>query len=383
MSQKRRVDTNIYERNYTYYFVTYNGYDKDGKKIRKYGKWIGDKKKSVNWNDMQAKKEYHKFYSLNNKYRYLRQNLTFDTLYKEYIYMYANSRLKVNTKNKYIYMIDKYLIDYLKDKKISDINIVDLNKYINELNTTRNNKIILISVIKSIYKYAYTSGYIEVNATMYLYLDKEFNQVEHQEDKTKITNIEYLDITDITDITKYFNKQKTIDYVVNTLIYTGIRIGECLALNWNDIDLKKGTININKTLVYTNNEYIIQAPKTQRSKRKVYMCNELIKLLRKYHEEEKKKYKTDKESIVFHTNTNKYLNYTNVNKSFKRRLKDTKYNKLHIHSLRHIYTTMLLNNNTDITKVSMILGHSNKNTTLNIYQDIIENDVRNINENLC
>lgn len=370
---KRHVDTNIYERNFNYYFTTYNGYNEDGKKVRKYATWRGNKNKSISWNDKQAKKEYSKFYAKNNKHRYLKQNITFELLVDSYMYMYAKNRLKVNTQAKYKYMIDKFLIERLKDIKLNDMDIIKLNKYVNSMKTTKSNKVLLITILKSIYKYAFNVGYIDVNASTYLHVEKGI-----QEKKTnKVNSIECLDIEKIEDITKYFDKENTINYLLITLVYTGMRVGEALALTWKDIDLKRNMIDINKTLVYVNGKYFIQEPKTIRSKRKIYVCDEVITVLKKQLEKQDKQ-KITKESIVFCTKNNTYLNYNNVNKSLKRRLKDTKYSDIHLHTLRHIFTTIMLKNNVDVTKVSRILGHTNTNTTINIYQDILYNDIRKI-----
>src|SRR5690606_28669398 len=95
---------------------------------------------------------------------------------------------------------------------------------------------------------------------------------------------------------------------------TGIRIGEALALTWDDIDLKNKTITINKTLVYPlNSKPYISTPKTKNSIRKITIDDKLVKLLKKHKINRNemylryKDYKKPETNIVFHQHEGRWL----------------------------------------------------------------------------
>lgn len=366
----RYIAKNVREYNNTYYFTLSKGYKK-GKQIVIRGKWKAFKGKSRAYNDKKAIEHYNIFYNENIQ-ELSNYNITFKQVVDEFIKMYANNKLKPNTIKQYKHKIDKYLMTEYEQRQIRHIRSIELNDYINGLQISNDNKRKLVYILKSIFKYAVVQGYIKNNPCMYLYVTNDNEDIN----TNKISFIEMIeDINeDINALRKLFNKRRAVDRVVNIILCTGLRINELLCLTWNDIDLNKREITINKNLNYIDSKFFVSEPKTQKSKRKIYINDKLYKLLTDL------KLKDDNEknklNLVLHTRTFNYLNACNVNKSFKKRLEKTKYFNLHLHSLRHIYTMYLIDNNVSITKVSNILGHCNTATTLNIYTKITKKDLK-------
>lgn len=83
-------------------------------------------------------------------------------------------------------------------------------------------------------------------------------------------------------------KQKLFGIVI--CLYTGLRIGELLALTWNDVDFKKGEINISKSCYCGKRGRVVDSAKTDHSKRDIPMCEPIIKILRKKKNESDSKY---------------------------------------------------------------------------------------------
>lgn len=142
------------------------------------------------------------------------------------------------------------------------------------------------------------------------------------------------------------------------LFWTGMRIGELLALFLKDIDLENKTISITKSYQRINKEDVITAPKTEKSKRVVTIPDKVVVILKKYIES---LYKPSKHTRLFpHT---KYLFENDLRiYSEKARLK-----KIRLHDLRHSHTSYLFNNGVDILTIAKRLGHESIETTLNIY----------------
>ena len=149
---------------------------------------------------------------------------------------------------------------------------------------------------------------------------------------------------------------------------TGMRIGELCALKWGDIDLQTETISINRTIerIYViegnarHTELIIGTPKTKNSIREIPMSRELLKVIRPL-----KKVMNDDFFILTNeakpTEPRTYRNY------YKDLLKKLDIPDLKFHGLRHSFATRCIESQCDYKTVSVILGHANISTTLNLY----------------
>ncbi len=148
----------------------------------------------------------------------------------------------------------------------------------------------------------------------------------------------------------------------------GLRIGEVCALQWDDMDIASGVIRVNKTIqrIYLvdgeekNTELIIDKPKTKNSIREVPMTKDLLALVRPL------------KKIV----RNDFYVLTNAATPTEPRTYRCYFNKLQqqlglpmirFHGLRHSFATRCIESKCDYKTVSVLLGHSNISTTLNLY----------------
>lgn len=149
---------------------------------------------------------------------------------------------------------------------------------------------------------------------------------------------------------------------------TGMRIGEVCALTWQDIDLAKRVINISKTIerIYIINgdcrhtELITSTPKTQNSRREVPLSTELYKLLTPL-------LKVVNRSFYILTNDCRPTEPRTYRNYYTRLLKQLGIPVIKFHGLRHSFATRCIESNCDYKTVSVILGHANIGTTLNLY----------------
>lgn len=151
-------------------------------------------------------------------------------------------------------------------------------------------------------------------------------------------------------------------------LQTGMRIGEVCALQWGDIDLQKGVVSISKTIerIYIidsevkHTELIISSPKTQNSHRDIPLSKTLLQMLRPL-----KRIVNDKFFII--TNEEKPTEPRTFRNYYKTVLKTLNIPPLKFHGLRHSFATRCIESNCDYKTVSVILGHSDISTTLNLY----------------
>lgn len=171
-------------------------------------------------------------------------------------------------------------------------------------------------------------------------------------------------------------QKKITSYCLNNLdnrnlgilisLYSGLRIGELCSLQWNDINLKKSIISINKTVqrIYvkdfkeSKSKIIITTPKTKNANREIPVSKEFIELLKKFRGNNNEYILSGSEKLIEPRTYRKY---------FDKVLKEIKINHTNFHSLRHTFATNCISLGVDYKTVSELLGHANVNITLNLY----------------
>lgn len=166
------------------------------------------------------------------------------------------------------------------------------------------------------------------------------------------------------------------------LAYTGLRIGEMVALKWSDINFTEHTLRVIKTYYNpTNNKlkYTLQTPKTEGSIRTITIDPILIDLLH-LHKQEQIKMKEDNKpfymdnDFIFATNEGYPKTIKHFAIRLQRLLKKTSIKKqITPHSFRHTHTSLLIEANVHIKEIQERLGHSDIKTTMDIYAHMTKN----------
>lgn len=166
-------------------------------------------------------------------------------------------------------------------------------------------------------------------------------------------------------------------------MFSGLRKGELLALEWSDIDFENDTITVSKSVGYSKGAQFIKTPKTKNSFRKVTIPHFLTQRI-KAMKAERTRYRLSVGDYwqggewLFVQDNGTLMNYSSPYQAFHDSI--LRYNECHseklpvipLHGLRHTSATLLIANNQDIRSVSARLGHAETSTTLNIYTHFLE-----------
>jgi len=181
------------------------------------------------------------------------------------------------------------------------------------------------------------------------------------------------------EVLRFLDIAKETDYYVffATLLYTGLRRGELLALRWRNLDLEAGKlIVVESAYKLGSGEYIIKEPKTAHSRRGVSMPQSLVELFKKYRVDQELLriqlgVSLETDDFVFSRTDGSPLNPCTVTHTFSKVTKRAGLHNLRLHDLRHIHATMLLQSGTHPRIVQERLGHSSIATTLDIYSHTV------------
>ena len=169
-------------------------------------------------------------------------------------------------------------------------------------------------------------------------------------------------------------KKLSFDYqcIIMILLTSGLRRGECIGLQWQDIDFENNTITVERAATYTKETgTIISDPKTINSIRTIPMMQGLADMLQKLKTFRHTEYPNIKinESFLFCTEGNPFepRDPNAVTRRLNTFVRKNNLPDVSPHDLRHSCATLLLNCGADIKSVQEILGHANASTTLNFY----------------
>ena len=174
------------------------------------------------------------------------------------------------------------------------------------------------------------------------------------------------------------NHRKILNYIQSHFTFTGLgiyislstglRIGEICALKWSDINVTDGTITVSRTIerIYIiegekkHTELIINTPKTKNSCREIPMSKELLAMIKPLK-------KVVNEDFYVLTNDERPTEPRTYRNYYNGLMAKLDIPKLKYHGLRHSFATRCIEAGCDYKTVSVLLGHSNISTTLNLY----------------
>lgn len=289
-----------------------------------------------------------------------------------WLFEYRINDLKASTFERY----EGIYRNYIKDTEIGTVALKELStttiqRYCNELfmkGVSISSIKVLINRLKTSLNAAVGIGYIYRNPCTYVVIPK----IHEPEDK-KIC------VFTREEQVHFLNQAKDHQHQMLFMLAfaSGLRLGELLALEWDDIDFEVQLVNVRRSVSERSRidrsgnkkwGFIVTSPKTTKSIRTVSIPSSVIEALNDYKNKMQSGY-ADK--IIFQSLKGGYISTRNLTRSYQRLLEKEGIEYKNFHSIRHTYATRLFEAGVSVKVVQELLGHSNIATTMDIYTHVM------------
>lgn len=298
-----------------------------------------------------------------------KSKITVGELSKEII----EDKFKANLINENSYKRLQYTQNYINNSKLGGTPLqkctaTDIKNFLNSMTDYSN------SVIQKTFQLLNRTFNRAIDRNIITKNPMNFEEVKRPKSSKKDRVVKSLSIEEEKNFIKAIQKDNS-DYknLLLLMLFTGLRIGEALALSWNDIDLENKKINIKATLTRNINDKVVMGDttKTRNGIRSIEYGNIVSQILNDIPKENNLLFNNDN-SLITPSQVNSYV--LRLNKRFEIAP------ELHTHMLRHTYATRCIEAGMNVKALQKNLGHSKIQTTLDTYASVFAQFQKNENE---
>jgi len=291
--------------------------------------------------------------------------MTTQNLLTEWLENYQKEHVKARTYQRYRGLISMHISPSLGEKKITELGRKEIQEFLatqkkdgnlrngEKLSATSTN--MMLTLLNLAFEYACDMEYVEENPCV------RVRRVKSESKK-------------IEAFTREEQKaiEKTIEgsedrrlHGILLCLYSGLRIGELLALTWNDVDLERGVIKVTKTVYRERDEngewrLFEDLPKTKASNRVIPLPEYMVEVLRQDLASARSQY-------VVENKKGERMSIRSYQYLFEKLTERAGARKLNFHALRHTFATRAIECGMDVRTVADLMGHKNASITLNRY----------------
>ena len=278
------------------------------------------------------------------------------------------ARYKITTYEIKRHMIEKHLVPYFGEYRINDITPVIIRTWQTQLmNDSHHYKPTYLKTLNNQFSAI-------MNYAVRIYgLKQNPCRVAGSMGKSKAEAMSFWTVREFERFIIFFDDSPMYKVGFILLFYSGMRIGELLALSYTDFDFTNNIIKIRHSYAKVNGEDVISTPKTPGSKREIAMPPSVMIMVRNYFAS----CNTLDISCRLFPVTRNYFD-----KRLKRGCNATGVRPIRVHDLRHSHASLLMNMGVPIKQISERLGHDNIETTLKTYAHLYKEKEKELADKL-
>lgn len=302
--------------------------------------------------------------------------VTFLEVFEEWKIGYQNTVRPV-TLDRTMQQFEKYVLPAFGAKPIDSISLGYCQQVVNDWSTHYTNFKVLKSCVQRVLDHAVRLKYTSDSPMRYVQMPRKnvskaelLGEVAHNFYDTNELQ------TFFDTLTKNFGLKEVALFRV--LAFAGLRKGEAIALNWSDIDFEQKTLSVKRNMTYLNGKQELSEAKTKKSVRTLSLDDGTVSILKKW-----KNFQAQEllQLGINHSKStqpifNRFSKY-GFNEPLYMKYPDTvvekvlnlnpQLKKISIHGFRHTHASILIEGGANMKEVQERLGHSNIQTTMDIY----------------
>lgn len=290
-------------------------------------------------------------------------DMRFDTFVESYLAT-VSPDLRQSTLMTKQHIIELHIQPYFQAMKVRDISPLDIVNWQNEIKKKGFSDTYLRSVnaqLSAIFNYGVKFYHLSYNPCSAV---KLMGKSRRNSKEIKIWTQEEMD-----EFLESFDEKNAAYYSFLLLYWTGIRLGELLALTLGDIDFDNKSLSITKSYQKIQGKEIITKPKTEGSIRTIFLPDFVVVEMQEYVNH---LYGMTKKDRLFP------ISKGGLEKIIKKGAEKAGIEKIRVHDLRHSHASLLISNNVDIATISNRLGHDKIKTTLDTYAHMFDDNARGV-----
>lgn len=294
--------------------------------------------------------------------------------YKQWLEIWLNNYVKTTCKartcNNYRQTVERHIAPYLGEYELDELSLPILQQFVTDMVSPPKGKglsastvNVTVSVVQNSLKSAHLSGYAKI-----------YDADKICRPRMTEKRVECFSVLEQKQIETYIcgkNKLKLCGILI--CLYTGLRLGELLALEWKNVDMDACQLTVEKTCYYANGQRVEDSPKTAQSLRVIPFPKQLLSVFKAMFKVRQTEY------VVEYIG--KPVSLRSYQRSFELLLNKLKIPHRGFHSLRHTFATRALECGMDVKTLAELLGHANPTVTLKRYaHSMLEYKVQMMNK---
>lgn len=290
--------------------------------------------------------------------------------------MHYEKQVKVTTFVNRKRLLDVHILPHLKDYYIHRIDVRKCQELVNNWYSTFSEATRLVNLVNQIFKFGINQGFCHDNPMAKIIRPKNTYK--------KAYKAPYFEKDELQQFLGAVRKDEDFKAYIMfyTLAFTGLRRGELFGLQWQDIDFSRKTLSVKRNLIYNEQErkFEFSNLKTKSSKRIIGIDETLINLLLRWRNYQREFFLgrglnvNNPEQLIFTSINNHYMTDAYLRRIIKRITEKYELPHITVHGFRHTHCSLLFEAGAEMHAVKDRLGHSDIQTTMNIYTHVMKKE---------